>query len=338
MSAEEIQTRAADWVNQHRDSGAWSAEDQSALEIWLAESPEHVVAYWRLDAAWERTQRLAALRPSAQPRSRGQIWRNLARFTAAVIVVAAGVGAVFHFARPAAPDIRRFATEIGARKTIKLADGSEIELNTNSVLRIAPGPNPRMAWLDAGEAYFRIQHDSAHPFVVMAQGRRVVDLGTEFLVKSEPKRLEVALVAGRAQLDSPNDPTQEPAVLTPGDVAIATATAISVTAKIVENARRYALMAARRARLQIHHACGRSRRVQSLQPQEDRHLRSRSRQTHHRRHVPVERCERLYRCGAGDLRPQDSESKQGNRHHALNRLFGKVLPATRRTEGEDEDV
>src|SRR6185437_10423527 len=82
-----------------------------------------------------------------------------------------------------------------------------------------------------GEAYFRIQHDSARPFVLMVQGRRLVDLGTEFLVKTEPKRLEVALVAGRAQLDSPNDPTQEPAVLTPGDVAIATANAISVTAK-----------------------------------------------------------------------------------------------------------
>ncbi|HEY4123125.1 MAG TPA: FecR domain-containing protein, partial [Rhizomicrobium sp.] len=229
--AGEIQTRAADWVNQHRDSGTWSDEDQAALDAWLAQSPEHVVAYWRLDAAWERTQRLAALRPSAPGRSRSLIWRNLIRFAAAIIVVAAGTGAAFYFSKPAAPDVRNFATEVGARKTIKLADGSEIELNTNSSLRIAPGPNPRMAWLDKGEAYFRIQHDSAHPFVVMAQGRRVVDLGTEFLMKSEPKRLEVALVAGRAQLDSPNDPMQEPAVLTPGDVAIATATAISVTAK-----------------------------------------------------------------------------------------------------------
>ncbi|HTO40532.1 MAG TPA: FecR domain-containing protein, partial [Rhizomicrobium sp.] len=91
------------------------------------------------------------------------------------------------------------------------------------------GPRPRMAWLDYGEAYFRIAHDSARPFVVMAKGRRVVDLGTEFLVKADDKRLEVALVAGRAQIDSPQDPSQEPAVLTPGDVAIATATAISVT-------------------------------------------------------------------------------------------------------------
>ena len=40
-----------------------------------------------------------------------------------------------------------------------------------------PGSSPRMAWLDKGEAYFRIQHDSAHPFVVMAAGRRVMDLG-----------------------------------------------------------------------------------------------------------------------------------------------------------------
>jgi len=231
MSAADIQTRAADWVNQRRDSGEWTPDDQAALDAWLAESPEHVVAYWRLDAAWERTQRLVALRPSKPERTRGPIWRNALRFAAAAIVIAAGTSAAFYFTKPTAPDTRHFATDVGARKTIKLADGSEIELNTNTVLRIAPGPNPRMAWLDKGEAYFRIQHDSAHPFVVMAQGRRVVDLGTEFLMRAEPKRLEVALVAGRAQLDSPNDPTQEPAVLTPGDVAIATANAISVTSK-----------------------------------------------------------------------------------------------------------
>jgi transmembrane sensor len=88
-----------------------------------------------------------------------------------------------------------------------------------------------MAWLDKGEAYFKIKHNSAHPFVVMARGRRVMDLGTEFLMRAEPKRLEVALVAGRAQIDSPSDPRQEPAVLTPGDVAIATANAINVTAR-----------------------------------------------------------------------------------------------------------
>jgi transmembrane sensor len=231
MSAADIQACAADWVNRCRDSGQWSEEDQQALDEWLAQSPEHVVAYWRLDAAWERTQRLAALRPSKPARGRGLNWRNALRLSAAALLIAAGAGAAVYFSKPVAPQARQFATEVGARKTIKLPDGSEIELNTNSVLRIAAGPNPRMAWLDKGEAYFKIQHDSAHPFVVMAKGRRVVDLGTEFLVRTEPKRLEVALVSGRAQLDSPGDPTQEPAVLTPGDVAIATANAISVTSK-----------------------------------------------------------------------------------------------------------
>jgi len=229
MSAEEIQSIAADWVNRQRDNAGWSEADQAELDLWLGQAPEHTVAYWRLDAAFERTERLAALRPQPLKRNTARILRNALRFAAVVMLCAGGAGVTYELTKQAPPEQRLYTTEIGARKTIKLADGSQIELNTNSQLRIAPGPRPRMAWLDYGEAYFRIAHDSARPFVVMAKGRRVVDLGTEFLVKAEAKRLEVALVAGRAQIDSPQDPNQEPAVLTPGDVAIATATAISVT-------------------------------------------------------------------------------------------------------------
>ncbi|HTO39387.1 MAG TPA: hypothetical protein VL026_00315, partial [Rhizomicrobium sp.] len=80
MSADEIQSIAADWVNRQRDHAGWNEADQAALDSWLAQAPEHTVAYWRLDAAFERTERLAALRPQQTNRGSTQFFRNLLRF------------------------------------------------------------------------------------------------------------------------------------------------------------------------------------------------------------------------------------------------------------------
>jgi transmembrane sensor len=67
--------------------------------------------------------------------------------------------------------------------------------------------------------------------MVYASGHRIVDLGTKFVVKSAPNRVEVALVEGAARVDSGSNGSGHSALLKPGDVAIATANSISVTKK-----------------------------------------------------------------------------------------------------------
>jgi transmembrane sensor len=127
-----------------------------------------------------------------------------------------------------------FATTIGGREALSLVDGSKIELNTDTVLRMAEGSSQRKVWLDKGEAYFDIKHDAAHPFVVMVAGHRVTDLGTKFIVRQEGDRVEVKLLEGSARLDANDGAPAQTAVLKPGDVAIATANATSVTKRPVK--------------------------------------------------------------------------------------------------------
>ena len=79
-----------------------------------------------------------------------------------------------------------------------LTDGSQIGLNTGTALRV----EGRRTELIKGEAYFQIAHDPAHPFTVIAQGHRVTDLGTKFVVRANDARLEVSLVEGRARIKS----------------------------------------------------------------------------------------------------------------------------------------
>lgn len=237
LNATDVDVRAAEWL-QRRNFWKWTDQDQVALDAWLAELPAHQLAYWRLDAAWDRTERLVVLRSAmqAQPENvrRMNMWPLFAGLAAsAAIAVLIGAGA-YYFNSPRSEQV--FATAVGGREIVTLADGSQIELNTNTVLRAHAQDGVRTVSLEKGEAYFQIKHDPAHPFVVTADNGRVLDLGTKFLVRKDAESLEVTLMEGRVRFQP--SVTQEgqsrSAVLKPGDVVLATPASMSVTRKPVD--------------------------------------------------------------------------------------------------------
>jgi len=59
--ARDIERRAAEWVAR-LDLGG-TAEEHSALDVWLRENSRHHAAFVRLSAAWERADSLRNLRP-----------------------------------------------------------------------------------------------------------------------------------------------------------------------------------------------------------------------------------------------------------------------------------
>jgi|HubBroStandDraft_2_1064218.scaffolds.fasta_scaffold02368_5 transmembrane sensor len=226
-SAAEIDAAAADWLTTRYDSGAWSEENQAALETWFAEDIAHEIAFLRLEAAWERANRLTALKfelTEAQPKSRSTQWKAL--FGSVAALIALGAGAFEYLSRP---HIQTYATDIGGRKTVTLADGSHIELNTDTHIRAEIARDSATLWLDKGEAYFEIKHDPSRKFVVIASGRTITDLGTKFRVKSQADHVQVALLEGRVSVES-SDAAGKPqkAVLQPGDVAIGYSHSLSV--------------------------------------------------------------------------------------------------------------
>jgi transmembrane sensor len=211
-----IEAQAALWI-QRRQFWDWSPTDQAELDAWLAQSTAHEVAFVRLMSGYSRTDRLVALRA---PRiDRRLSLARLLRVAAGLAVVAAlGTWAMQHSAGP--KDVT-YSTPVGGRQTIMLADGSRIDLNTDSVLRLRGDASRRLAFLDKGEAYFQIRHDAQHPFVVTAAHHRITDLGTKFLVRTNTDRLDVTLVEGRARVDSSE--SARAVDLEPGDEVIATA-------------------------------------------------------------------------------------------------------------------
>jgi transmembrane sensor len=130
---------------------------------------------------------------------------------------------------PSAPKEAKYVTPVGGRQTIMLADGSRIDLNTNSALRLGGDKSHRLAFLDKGEAYFQIRHDASRPFVVTAGAHRVIDLGTKFLVRTGGDRMDVTLVEGRARVDASGGARSVD--LLPGDEVIATARQLTTVHK-----------------------------------------------------------------------------------------------------------
>ena len=225
MSAQTVRARAAAFVIARREHENWGPQDQAELDSWLAQSPAHTVAYLRIDSAWGRADRLTAIRPPKVnfflERARPIALRAAAAIAVVTVLGVAATNFIPH------PQERVFTTPVGGRETVSFADGTRIELNTDTVLRTRMTSDQRVVWLDKGEAYFQVKHDRMHPFIVFAGDRRVTDLGTQFTMRRDESRLQVAVVQGRVWFDaSDKQAASQSALLTPGDVATASAGAM----------------------------------------------------------------------------------------------------------------
>lgn len=235
-SADKIDAEAVAWFVEQNDPSAETNETSAAaFEQWLAESPKHRMAYWRAEAAWDRAGLLTAVHPShdlrgglSHTRRERRDWRLW--FAAPAAVAAALVACVIALAQLWGGKSVVYSTPVGGSRTVVLADGSRIELNTDSAVRVSIGGWARDVELVRGEAYFQVKHDPSHPLAVTIGGERVVDLGTEFLLRKDAGRMEVGVVEGSVRLETAGFLFHAPvATLTSGDIAVETADRILIT-------------------------------------------------------------------------------------------------------------
>ena len=231
--ANEIRERATGFL-QRRRYWKWNDENEAELEAWLNESLAHRVAFLRLEAGLSRVERLAALHSIETPRAGARNVSAVMKVVGGALAVAVLFIAVsLYIFRP---QEKTYATAIGGHEIVTLADGSQIELNTDTVVHANVNANRRTASVDKGEAYFQIAHGESNPFVVTANGHRITVLGTKFSVRADTARTEVALFEGRVWFGANAGlSSAQAALLAPGDVAIATARSMSVTKTPLSN-------------------------------------------------------------------------------------------------------
>jgi transmembrane sensor len=233
-STDTITDSAADYL-QRRRLWDWNAADQAELDAWLAESTFHRVAYLRLERAATYAEHLAATHTVKVETTSGVGGRGKFgyRLFAIPLLAAASVAAMAIFGLPVIrsllqPPDRMDSTDVGGRTVLSFSDHTQIELNTDTAMRIRMTTAERTIWLEKGEAWFHVAHDASHPFTVFVGKHRITDIGTEFLVRRNGDGVDVTLVNGRASLSAEGVQT---AILNPGDEAIATAASLTMTRK-----------------------------------------------------------------------------------------------------------
>jgi transmembrane sensor len=131
-------------------------------------------------------------------------YRFIYRIAATVIMVLclSALGYYWVKPQPVKESYTVLQTRAGEIKQITLPDSSVVWINAASSLRIPSSFNQsktRELYLDEGEAFFKVKHNAAKPFRVLALGLRVQVLGTSFNVNAYHKLpfVKVAVATGK---------------------------------------------------------------------------------------------------------------------------------------------
>ena len=93
--------------------------------------------------------------------------------------------------------VPEYATTTGEQRSLEFTDGSTVELNSRSRIRVRYSEGERAVDLLEGQALFHVAKDPRRPFIVNADGTRVRAVGTRFDVYRKHDGTVVTVVEGR---------------------------------------------------------------------------------------------------------------------------------------------
>lgn len=228
VTAGSVEETAAYWVLRLEAPDCKPA-DRAAFEKWRSARPSHAEDYAHARRALAIVDRhvdgvelstlgervFAETRRSRRALSRPVV---LSLAAACTIVLALAVLLLNNREAPSA-EASTFETAVGERSTVTLPDDSIVTLNTDTLVevRFKRDSAARHMALLRGQAHFDVAHDP-RPFEVLADGRRIVALGTAFDIRIDEERgVLVTLVEGSVAVEEDERP-EAASVPVPGGV------------------------------------------------------------------------------------------------------------------------
>lgn len=222
-----IAEQAAAWFVANR--GGLSAAERDAFAAWLVASPVHIEEYLTLSviardlreacadsvasidaivarAAVSDDSRVEHLWPWLLAAVRdvpARRWHAAAVAMAAVSAVCVGLLVMWNpkpssqVSVSASAAALRFETRHGEQHTYRLADDSVLHLNTDTAVTVRYSKTERLVVLTSGEVDFEVAREPGRAFRVFAGPAEVVDLGTQFDVRTGTASTVVTVIKGR---------------------------------------------------------------------------------------------------------------------------------------------
>ncbi len=106
-----------------------------------------------------------------------------------------------------------YATALGEQRSLVLNDGSTVQLNSLSKIRIRYTEHERTVDLLQGQALFHVAKDAVRPFIVYSRQTRVRAVGTQFDVYRKADGTTVTVVEGRVAILGVPEPTDSSTLL-----------------------------------------------------------------------------------------------------------------------------
>ena len=218
-SSAAIEDAAIAWLTE-RDDGFSPAREREFAQ-WLRADPRHAATVARLEqtlgllgelpefrtelnTVFDRAAPVVAFSPATaeQPTLAPAPRRWSRAFAWAGLAAAVAFGSFAGWRALPPPPETHFTTTVAGYERARLDDGSTLELNAGSAVRVQFTAAERRVQLESGEAHFAVAHDIARPFIVSAGPIAVRAVGTAFNVRytSDGGDIEVTVTEGKVRV------------------------------------------------------------------------------------------------------------------------------------------
>jgi len=199
---DDLFAEASGWYFRLQAEDVTTAE-RDRFSCWLAQGAAQYEAWQEvqllLGSLREPARRMREAEQARWKKPAGQRWLPKA-CAAAVVLMTIGLLAA------QTPWLDRwradYATGTGETRRIELADGSRLQLNTDSAVQIHLSSGRRQVRLLRGEAWFEVARDPTRPFVVESGTGTVTVVGTQFSVAQHNARTQVQVAQGKVAVSA----------------------------------------------------------------------------------------------------------------------------------------
>lgn len=217
---EQVQEQACLWIS--RIDRGLNLSERQGLVAWCNQDNNHHKTLLAMASQWDDLSVLSELRglfPLEKPPKKSNFKLQAFAMAASVMFCAVLGSQVFYqsalvsflpFLNGPQNLTQVFETQIGQQAHFVMPDGSNIQLNTNTLINIDFNNEQRKLTLVRGEAHFDVAKDKDRPFTVVAGEKSFTALGTIFNVqKKNDNAMELVVTEGKVLIAKALETTEK---------------------------------------------------------------------------------------------------------------------------------